>query len=117
MKKIVIVVDNAIISQEIKMDLENNGYLVPLICKTIREILEINFQINLIILDLDFISLEKIEEVKNPIIFLSSIDESQINANEISTLEITYDFLYKPFNKNDLLGKTHQILSPNNKNS
>ena len=117
MKKIVLVVDNAIIAQEIKMNLENCGYLVPLISKTLKEILEIDFGIDLVIFDLDFISLEKIEEVKNPIIFLSSIDESQLSNYEISTLEVTYDFLYKPFTKKELLSKTHQILTPDKNNS
>jgi DNA-binding response OmpR family regulator len=111
------VVDNAIISQEIKMDLENNGYLVPLICKTLREFLEFEFGLDLIIFDLDFISRDRIEEVTIPIIFLSSIGESELQFNEISTLEITYDFLYKPFTREDLLNKTEQILKPNINNS
>jgi two-component SAPR family response regulator len=99
------------------MDLENNGYLVPLICKTLREFLELNFGLDLIIFDLDFISQDRIEEVTIPLIFLSSIGESELQFNEISTLEITYDFLYKPFTKEDLLNKTKQILTPNINNS
>jgi DNA-binding response OmpR family regulator len=116
-KKIVVVVDNAIIAMEIKKDLERDGYLVPLICRTLKEVLNAEFQMDLVIFDLDFISKEKIREVNVPVIFLSSLDESEFQSNEISTLEITYDFLYKPFTKEELLHKTTQILSPTNKNS
>lgn len=117
MKKIVIVVDNTIIALEIKKDLESEGYLVPLICRTLKEVLNMADGMDLIIFDLDFISTKKIREVNVPVIFLSSLEMDELQSNEISSLEITFDFLYKPFTKEELLQKTSQILSLNNKYS
>lgn len=112
MKEIVLVMDNAIIALGIKGDLENKGYLIPLIANTLEEVLKESYEMDLMIIDLDFISTGRIMEVKAPIIFLSSLDESEISLAEISTLQVTYDFLYKPFTKEELLHKTSKILSP-----
>ncbi len=117
MKKIVLVVNNGIIALEIKKHLENRGYLVPLISYTLKKAVKEAYDMDLIIFDIDFISTEHLSEVKVPIIFLSSIDESEISTNNISSLQVTYDFLYKPFNKEELINKTRRMLSPKNKNS
>lgn len=109
-KEIVLVVDNAIIAMGIKGDLENKGYLVPLIANTLEEVLKESYEMDLMIMDIDFISTERIVEVEAPIIFLSSVHES-LFPPEISTLQVTYDFLYKPFTKEELLHKTGKILS------
>ena len=112
MKKIVLVLDNAIIGLEIKKSLENQGYLVPFIKSTLSDILKDSYQMDLVILDLDFIPINQIEELKEPVIFLSSEDESKI-SDKLSGLKITYDFLYKPFTGNELLIKTEEILKFN----
>lgn len=112
MKKIILILDNAIIGLEIKKSLETHGYLVPFIKSTLTDILNESYQMDLVILDLDFIPINQIEELKKPVIFLSSEDESKI-SNQLSGLEITYDFLYKPFTGKELLIKTHEILKFN----
>lgn len=117
MKEIVLVVDNAIIALEIKKNLESEGYLVPLITSTLKELLEISYQIDLVIIDMDFISLSGIGEVEAPIIFLTSQSEARISQDEISTLQVTYDFLYKPFTEEEVLEKTSQILQEESENS
>lgn len=110
MKKVVLVVDNAIIALEIGKNLENEGYLVPLVANTLKEVFKEACDMDLMIMDVDFIPTPRIGEVKSPILFLSSVRESEISKREISTLEVTYDFLYKPFTREQLLDKTRQIL-------
>jgi len=60
---------------------------------------------DLVIIDMDFISMDQIEEVQIPIIFLTSQSECEIGQDEISTLQVTYDFLCKPFTEEELLEK------------
>jgi len=115
-KNIVLVVDNVIIAMVIKKNLESNGYLVPFITNTLKEMLEADYEMDLVIIDMDFISLDQIEEVRIPIIFLTSQSECEIGQDEISTLQVTYDFLYKPFTDDELLDKTRQILTPETNN-
>jgi DNA-binding response OmpR family regulator len=115
-KNIVLVVDNVIIAMVIKKNLESNGYLVPFITNTLKEMLEADYEMDLVIIDMDFISLDQIEEVQIPIIFLTSQSECEIGQDEISTLQVTYDFLYKPFTDDELLDKTRQILTPETNN-
>ena len=116
MKKIVLVVDNVIIAMVIKKNLESNGYLVPFITNTFKEMLDADYEMDLVIIDMDFISLDQIEEVQIPIIFLTSQSECEIGQDEISTLQVNYDFLYKPFTDDELLDKTRQILTPETNN-
>ncbi len=117
MREIVLVVDNAIIALEIKKDLESKGYLVPFITSTLKEMLELQYEMDLVIIDMDFISMSRIGEVEAPIIFLTSQSEAEISHHEISTLPVAYDFLFKPFTEEELLDKTSQILSVEIKNS
>lgn len=117
MKKIVLVMDSAIIAMEIRKNLENEGYLVPFIKNTLMSVLDEAYDMDLMILDMDFVSLDRIVQVKSPIIFLSSKKESEISSGEISGLSVTYDFLYKPFTEKELLIKTSQILSNEDENS
>ncbi len=77
MKKIVLVVDNVIIAMVIKKNLESNGYLVPFITNTFKEMLDADYEMDLVIIDMDFISLDQIEEVQIPIIFLTSQSECE----------------------------------------
>jgi DNA-binding response OmpR family regulator len=116
-KKIVLVVDSAIIALEISRTLKNKGYLVSLITNTLKKVLKEAYDLDLVIIDIDFIPTDQIDEVKAPIMFLTSQHESDININEISSLQVTYDFLYKPFTEEELLHKTRQILLANPKNS
>ena len=116
MKKIVLVMDSAIIAMEIKKNLENEGYLVPFIKNTLIEVLKKDYDMDLMILDMDFVPIRQIREIKSPIIFLSSKKEPETSYN-ISGLEVTYDFLYKPFTEDELIIKTNQILEHDNKNS
>lgn len=109
MKRIVLVVDNAIIAMETKSNLENEGYLVPLVAYTLGKALDEAGDMDLMIMDKDFIPTERMEEVKVPIIFLSSMSESEISL-EISNLQVPCEFLYKPFTPEELLHKTRQIL-------
>jgi len=114
---IVLVVDNVIIAMVIKKNLESNGYLVPFITNTLKEMLEADYEMDLVIIDMDFISLDQIEEVQIPIIFLTSQSECEIGQDEISTLQVTYDFLYKPITEEELLEKTNHILQVKTNNS
>jgi len=54
---IVLVVDNVIIAMVIKKNLESNGYLVPFITNTLKEMLEADYEMDLVIIDMDFIYL------------------------------------------------------------
>jgi len=67
--------------------------------------LETDYEMDLVIIDMDFISMDQIEEVQIPIIFLTSQSECEIGQDEISTLQVTYDFLCKPFTEEELLEK------------
>lgn len=116
MVEIVLVVDNAIIALEIKKNLESEGYLVPFITSTLKELLKAVYEMDLVIIDMDFIPINRISEVKAPIIFLTSQSELEIQ-NEISTLQVTYEYLFKPFTEEELLQKTRQILQLKSKNS
>ena len=106
MRKIVLVMDNVIIAMMIRNNLVNNGYLVPFITNTLKEALDTDY-------DMDFISMDRLDEVRVPIIFLTSQSEWEISQEETSTLEVTYDFLCKPFTEEELLYKTRKILPPN----
>lgn len=117
MKKIVLVMDSAIIAMEIKRNLESVGYLVPFIKNTLIDLLDEVYDMDLMILDMDFVPLDNIGEVKSPIIFLSSKRESEISYGDVSGVEVTYDFLYKPFTEEELLFKTGQILTSADENS
>lgn len=112
-KKIVIVVEDAIIALEIKRNLEDKGYLILFITNTLKKVLDSDYNMDLLIVDLDYIPIHRIGEIKDPIIFLTSQDK---NSTDISTLQVTYEFLFKPFNGEQLLYKTGQILK-NSKNS
>ncbi|HOI71045.1 MAG TPA: response regulator [Methanobacterium sp.] len=113
MRKIVLVMDNVIIAMMIRNNLVNNGYLVPFITNTLKEALDTDYEMELIIFDMDFISMDRLDEVRVPIIFLTSQSEWEISQEETSTLEVTYDFLCKPFTEEELLYKTRKILPPN----
>ncbi|HEY0195976.1 MAG TPA: hypothetical protein VGC02_00235 [Methanobacterium sp.] len=115
MEKIVLMVDNAIIALEIKNNLESSGYLVPFIASTLKEFLKVDCEMDLVIIDMDFIPINRISEVEVPIIFLTSQSESEIQ-NKISTLQVTYECLFKPFTEEELLQKTRQILQLKSKN-
>lgn len=117
MKEIALVVDNVIIAMVIKRNLEINGYLVPLITNTLKEALEGDYDMDLLIIDGDFIPMDRIDEVQVPIIFLTSQSEREISHGEISTLQVTCDFLYKPFTDDEVLHKTSKILTVESKNS
>ena len=109
--------DSAIIAMEIKKNLESEGYLVPFIKNTLIEMLNEAYDMDLMILDMDFVPIAEIGSVNSPIIFLSSKRESEISRGELSGVEVTYDFLYKPFSEEELLLKTGQILSNVDENS
>lgn len=117
MKKIVLVVDNGVIALEIKKSLENRGYLVPFITSTLKEFLKTTCEMDLVIIDMDFIKMNRIDEVKVPIIFLTSQSEWEVSESEISTLKVTYEYLFKPFSEDELLAKTRQILQVKSKDS
>lgn len=116
--KIVLVVEDAIIAMEMKRNLEENGYLILFITNTLKKVLDDDYDIDLLIVDLDFVPLERLGEIKDPIIFLTSQEERAVSDDTcISTLHVTYDFLYKPFNEEQLLHKTGLILESKVKNS
>ncbi len=100
----------------IKRNLESNGYLVPFITNTLNEVLDGDYDMDLVIIDLDFIPMVRIEEVQVPIIFLTSQSEWEISQGEISNLHVTYDFLCKPFTDDEVLHKTMQMLPLESKN-
>ena len=109
--------DSAIIAMEIKKNLESKGYLVPFIKNTLIEVLNEAYEMDLMILDMDFVPIAEIGVVDSPIIFLTSKKESEISFGELSGLEVTYDFLYKPFTDEELISKTGQILKMFDENS
>lgn len=116
--KIVLLVEDAIIAMEMKRNLEENGYLILFITNTLKKVLDDDYDTDLLIVDLDFVPLERLSEIKDPIIFLTSQDERAVSDDTgISTLHVTYDFLYKPFSEEQLLHKTGLILESKTKNS
>lgn len=105
-EKMVIMLDNAILATE------NKGNLIHLIKDTLKEVWNDAY---LLIIDIDFISIKQISEIKAPIMFLTSQYETE--PNQISTLQVTYDFLYQPVNKEQFEQEDGLFLSPYNNNS
>ncbi len=113
MRKIVLVMDNVIIAMMIRNNLVNNGYLVPFITNTLKEALDTDYEMELIIFDMDFISMDRLDEVRVPIIFLTSQSEWEISQEEHPPWRLPMISYYKPFTEEELLYKTRKILPPN----
>lgn len=72
---------------------------------------------DLVIADLDFIPIMELLGVKSPVIFLTSECQKEISKQQISNLQKPYDFLHKPFTKDEVLNATSKILKKQSKNS
>lgn len=110
MRKVALVVGEAIVALEIRRVLESEGYMVTFITSTIEDLLDVSTGVDLVIVDLDFVPLEGVCGVEVPLIFLTSECESQVEKLEIPALQVPYRFLYKPFTRYDVLDRTTQIL-------
>ena len=118
MKKILVCDDDRGILEVIKIILETNNYEVKTLDngKNIKNII-LEYQPNLIFLDIWMPGIEGTEIIKIlkrdastaeiPIIIISALSDTEKISKD---LEVT-DFLSKPFDLNDLLGKTKQYVS------
>lgn len=123
MKKILIVEDELKIREELKIFLENNGYIVDCIVEfsdVIKNIKE--HDMNLILLDINlpsingqFICKELRKESNTPIIMITS---KNTELDELISLNYgADDFITKPFNLQILLARIERILNRNHENT
>ncbi len=123
MNKILIVEDEEKLAQELKIFLENSGYLVSILANftnTIEDIIKSNA--NLILLDINIPNLngeivckELRKKISTPIIIVTSR-----NTELDELISINYgadDFLTKPYNPQILLARINRFFNRNNENN
>lgn len=123
MKKILIIEDEIKIREELKIFLENNGYLVEIISDFSDVINYINkIKIDLILLDINlpningqFICKELRKDNNTPIIMITS---KNTELDELISLNYgADDYITKPFNLQILLARIERTLNRNRENS
>lgn len=116
MKKILLIEDNSIIIKGLKFSFEDEGYYFNYKESYEEAISEINGDYDLIILDItlpDGSGLDlgyKIKEI--PIIFLTANDDEDVI---LKGLEISEDYITKPFRVNELMLRVKKILNRTDK--